>query len=42
MEIKQEISNPNDIRVEKEWHENGQLRKMTTYKGYIKDGECKE
>lgn len=42
MNTKEEAPNANGLRVEKEWHENGQLKKMTTYKGYMKDGECKE
>ena len=33
---------PNDIRVEKEWYENGCLKCATTYKGGEKDGEQKE
>lgn len=42
MNTKEEAPNANGHRVDKEWYKNGQLKKMTTYKGYMKDGECKE
>lgn len=31
----------NDISVDKEWHENGQLKKITTYQEDVKQGEQK-